>query len=289
MKFMSKVGAGLVSMSLLVAASAQEPVKFNVPGVTAPAAAPAATPAPKQASQPAQSAPAAQPAAAPAAPARKFSDAQVAEAYGWYLAAQVGLRQLDFSKAEVEAVARGLVASMSGTPTFNEQEMGPELGAYLGKKQEAFMVKLRYANLGEGQAFFTKLKENKSVVELPSGLRYEITKAGSGALPKAGQVVTLHFTGSLVSGQPFGSSLQPREEGGPVEPVEILLDPQRALPGLVEGLQKVAIGSKAKIYIPPSLAYGDSGDGRSIPPGATLVFDVELISVKDAPKEPAKK
>lgn len=282
MKFMSKVSAGLVGLSLFVAASAQEPIKFNVPGVSAPAAQPAAP----AAQAPAAQAPAAT--AAPAAPARKFTDAQVAEAFGWYLSAQAGLRQLEFSKAEVEAVARGLVASVTATaPAFDAQQIGPELEQYLAAKQEALLTKIRFANLADGQAFFTKLKENKNVVELPSGLRYEITKAGSGPTPKVGQVVTAHFTGAFVNGQVFASSLQPREEGGKAEPGDILLDPQRAMPGLVEGLLKFPVGTKGKLYVPPSLAYGDSGDGRGIPPGATLVFEIEVFGVKDAPKEAA--
>lgn len=280
MKFMSKVSAGFVSVSLLVAASAQEPIKFNVPGAAAPTAQPAA-PAAAPATPTAQS-------PAPAAPAVTFSDAQIAEAYGWYVSAQLGLRQLEFTKAEVEALSRGLVASVGGNPpAFDAQAMAPQLEAYLGKKQEAFMTKVRYANIAEGQAFFTKLKENKNVVELQSGLRYEITTAGKGALPKLGQVVSIHFTGALANGQVFGSTQQPRQDGAAPVPMEVLLDVERGLPGLVEGLQKFPVGSKGKIYLPPSLAFGDSGDGRAIPPGATVIFDVEVLSVKDAPKEAA--
>ena len=162
MKFISKISAGLVGLSLLVAASAQDPVKFNVPGVNAGAqpAAPASAPA---------VAPAAKPAAA------KYTEVQIAEAYGWYMGAQMGLRQLEFTKEQVEAMARGLVGSVSGAqPAFDAKEIGPEVEAFLAKKQENFMTKLRYANLTEGAAFFTKLKENKNVTELPSGLRYEI-------------------------------------------------------------------------------------------------------------------
>jgi FKBP-type peptidyl-prolyl cis-trans isomerase len=274
MKFTSKISAGLVGLSLLVAASAQDPVKFNVPGVSA---------------TPAQPAPAPLPAAAPAAAAKpaasKFTEAQVAEAYGWYMGAQMGLRQLDFTKEQVEALARGLVGSVSGAqPPFDAKEIGPEVEAFLAKKQEGFMQKLRFANLSEGAAFFTKLKENKNVTDLPSGLRYEILKPGSGVMAKPGQLVTMHYTGSLINGQVFDSSMQPRQQGGPVEPADIILDPSRVIPGMVEGLQKVGVGGKIKLYVPPSLAYGDAGS-QVIPPAATLIFEVEIIAVKDAPKE----
>lgn len=284
MKFPSQVTAALVSLGLLVAASAQEPVKFNVPGVSAPAsqpAAPAKAPAPPVT-------PAAAPAVAPAA-AKKFSDAQLAEAYGWYVSAQLGLRQLEFTKDQVEAMARGMVGAVSGgQPSFDAKEVGPELEAFLGKKQESFMTKLRYQQIADGNAFFTKLAENKNVVNLPSGLRYEIVKAGSTTFPKPGQLVSIHYTGALVNGQPFDSSI---ERGQPVDlPLQAATEqnPNGVIPGMFEGLQKIGVGGKIKLYIPPSLAYGDAGN-QVIPPGATLVFEIEVLSAKEAPKAPAAK
>lgn len=293
MKFTSHVRVACATLGLLVAASAQDPIKFNVPGVTTPAsnqpAAPAKTPA----------TPATTPAApAAAAPARKFTDAQVAEAYGWVAGQQLGLRQLEFTKAEIEAMARGMVAMASGAqPTFDPQAMEPELQAFMQKKAEAFetkrqafMTQLRMKNLSEGQAFFTKLKENKNVVELPSGLRYEVLKPATGPVAKPGQIATLHFTGTLVNGDTFGSTTQ----GESKEPLELPMvvgspeNPSGTIPGIVEGLSKIGVGGKAKFYIPPSLAYGDSGNG-GIPPGATLIFEVEVLGVKDAPKTPATK
>jgi len=284
MKFTSQVTAALISLGLLVAASAQDPIKFNVPGVSTPASQPAA-PAKAPA---APVTPAAAPVTAPAA-TKKFSEAQLAEAYGWYVSAQLGLRQLEFTKDQVEAMARGMVGAVSGgQPSFDAKEVGPELEAFLGKKQENFMTKLRYQQIADGNAFFTKLKENKSVVELPSGLRYEIVKAGSTTFPKPGQLVSIHYTGALVNGQPFDSSI---ERG---QPVDLLLqaateqNPNGVIPGMFEGLQKIGVGGKIKLYIPPSLAYGDSGN-QVIPPGATLVFEIEVLSAKEAPKAPAAK
>lgn len=273
MKFTSKITAALVSLGLLVVASAQDQFKLNT-GTSAKPAAPTATPA--------------APVAAPAAKA-KYTEAQIAEAYGWYMAAQLGLRQLEFTKDQVEAMARGMTGAVTGgQPSFDPKEVGPELEAFLGKKQENFMTKLRYQQMAEGAAFFTKLKENKNVVELPSGLKYEIVKPGSGVFAKPGQVVSIHYTGSLVTGQTFDSSV---ERG---QPAEILLQaaspqsPTGVIPGMFEGLQKVGIGGKLKLYIPPSLAYGDSGS-QVIPPGATLIFEVEVLGAKDAPAAPAAK
>jgi FKBP-type peptidyl-prolyl cis-trans isomerase len=290
MKLTSLVSAGLVSAGLLVSASAQDAVKFEVPGVTAPAKSAPAAPAK---AAPAQSAPAPAQAQAPAtAPAGKktYTEAQVAEAYGWFMGAQMGLRQLEFTKEQVEAMARGMVGVATGAqPPFDAREIGPEVEAFMARKNQVFMGKLRAAQQAEGAAFMNSLKSNKSVVELPSGLRYEIVEAGKGAVAKPGQVVTIHYTGSLVGGQVFDTS---RERN---QPAEFLLQPASAqnpngvIPGLFEGLQKTGIGGKLKLYIPPALAYGDEGAGGVIPPGATLVFDVEIVGAKDAPPAPAAK
>lgn len=263
MKFISKLSAGLITMGLLVAASADEAVKFNVPGVSAGAQAAA-------------------PAVAPAAPAKpKFTEAQVAEAYGWYTGMRMGLNQLGFSKTEVEAMSRGMLGVASGAqPAFDLKEIGPDLEAFLGKKNEAYMLKLRAENVALGTALFAKLKENKNVVELPSGLRYEVLKPGTGATPKVGQQVSFHYTGTLASGQVFDSSV---ERG---QPAEMVLMPNQMIPGMIEGLQKVSVGGKIKLYIPAALGYGDEGN-QGIPPAATLVFEVELLGVKDVPKEAA--
>lgn len=299
MKLTSLVCAGLVSAGLLLSASAQDAVKFEVPGVTAPAKSAPAAPA-KAAPAPAKAAPA-QPAAAPApaqaqapaaAPAGKktYTEAQIAEAYGWFMGAQMGLRQLEFTKEQVEAMARGMVGVATGAqPSFDAREIGPEVEAFMARKNQVFMGKLRAAQQAEGAAFMNSLKTNKNIVELPSGLRYEIVEAGKGAVAKPGQVVTIHYTGALVGGQVFDTS---RERN---QPAEFLLQPASAqnpngvIPGLFEGLQKTGIGGKLKLYIPPALAYGDEGAGGVIPPGATLVFEVEIVGAKDAPAAPAAK
>jgi FKBP-type peptidyl-prolyl cis-trans isomerase len=263
MKFLSKFNTGVITLSLLVAASAEDAVKFNVPGVSAGAQQPAAT-------------------ATPSAPAKaKFTDAQIAEAYGVYTGMRLGLNQLGFTRPEVEAIGRGMVSAASGAqPTFDPKEMGPELEAYLGKKNEVYVTKLRAENIAQGTALFEKLKENKNVVSLPSGLRYEIVKPSTGPAAKLGQQVSFNYTGTLASGQVFDSSV---ERG---QPAEMVLAPNQMIAGMIEGLQKIGAGGKIKLYVPASLAYGEEGN-QGIPPAAALIFDVEVLSVKDAPKEAA--
>ena len=257
MKFPSKLTAALFGLVLLNAASAEDAVKFNVPGVAAGATAEAK----------------------PAAP--KFTEAQIAEAYGWYMGGQMGLRQMEFTQAQVEAMARGMIgAAAGGQPSFDAKAIGPEVEAFLGKKNEAFMTKLRYQNMAASTAFFEQLKENKNVVSLSSGLRYEIVKAGTGAVPQPGQLLSMHYTGALVSGQIFDNT---RERG---QPAELVLQDGVVIPGMFEGLQKIGVGGTIKLYIPPSLAYGDQGS-QVIPPGATLIFEIEVLSAKEGPKVPA--
>lgn len=252
-------------MGLLVAASAQDAVQFTVPGVSAPASP----------SAPAASAPAV------AAPAVKYTESQILEAYGLITGLQMGLSQLEFTKPQVEAMARGLIRAAAGEQPAQEfQAIGAEIRAFLTKKNEVFMGKLKAKNMAENTAFFAKLKENKNVVELPSGLRYEILKAGTGANPKDGQIVSAHYTGTMINGEVFDSSI---EQG---QPVDMPVIAGQMLPGVVEGLQKVGVGGKIKLYLPPSLAYGDEGN-QGIPPASTLIFEVELLSAKDAPKEAA--
>lgn len=274
MKLTTKFSAGLLSLGLLVAASADDAIKFNVPGVTP--SAPTAQP----------SAPA--PATPAAAPAKKvYTPAQVAEAYGWFMGAQMGLRQLEFTKDEIDAFARGLQGvAAGGQPPFDAKEIGPEVEEFLAKKSQVFMGKLRAQQMAMNLEFFNKLKENKAVVETPSGLRYEIVKPGTGPAAKPGQVVSINYTGKLLNGQVFDASA----DHGPVEllvQVPSAQNPNGIIPGMFEGLQKTGAGGKLILYIPPQLAYGDEGSQGVIPPSATIVFEVDIVSVKDAPAAPA--
>lgn len=279
MKFTTQLTAGLFSLSLLTAVSAEDTVKFNVPGVTP------GTPATKPAT-PTVTAPAT-PAAA--APAKKFTEAQVAEAYGWFVGDRMGLRQLDFTPSQIEAMARGMTGLVSGAqPSFDPKEIGPEVEAFLARKNQVFMGKLLAQQTALSKEYFAKLKENKNVVTLPSGLCYEILKAGTGAVAKVGQLVSFHYTGSLVTGQVFDSSV---ERGQPAELQLIAATPQSPagfIAGMFEGMQKTGVGGKLRLHIPAALAYGDEGN-QAIPPGAALIFEIELLGAKDAPKEPAAK
>jgi FKBP-type peptidyl-prolyl cis-trans isomerase len=281
MKFTSQLSAALVSLGLLTAASAEDAVKFNVPGVSTPASTPAAPAKPADA-----------PAAAPAAAPVKFTEAQLLEAFGYIYVLQTRMGAqvdaLEFTPANKEAMVRGINLALNGKELpYDPQQIQVQLQEFMRAKQEAFMTKLRMKNMSDNIAFFTKLKENKNIVELPDGLRYEVLKPATAAAAKPGQIATIHYTGSLISGQVFDSSV---ERGQPVDLPVVTggpTTPNGVIPGMFEGLQKIGVGGKAKLYIPPSLAYGDEGN-QNIPPGAALVFEIEVLGVKDAPAPAAK-
>jgi FKBP-type peptidyl-prolyl cis-trans isomerase len=239
---------GLVSMALVSAVSAQDPS----------AAAPA---------------PAAPMMTAPVAPA--FTEAQLSEEVGWVVAQRVGLTQAQFSPAEIDSILKGLTEALSGKESpFDLQKAGPEMAAFMEKKQAAFLAKAKEKSVAEAAGFFAKLQENKNVVTTASGLRYEIVQPGDPTPPKPTETVKVNYTGTLVDGTVFDSSVKTGA------PAEFPLD--GVIAGWTEGIQKIGKGGKIKLYVPPQLGYGDEGR-PGIPPGSTLIFDVELLDIKPTP------
>ena len=128
-------------------------------------------------------------------------------------------------------------------------------------------------------AYLTENKVKPGVITTASGLQYEVMKAGTGAKPNKTDVVKVHYLGTLIDGSKFDSSYDRNE------PIEFPLD--GVIPGWTEGVQLMKVGSKYKFHIPSALGYGDQGaPGGKIPPGSTLVFEVELLGTKPAPKAP---
>lgn len=131
-------------------------------------------------------------------------------------------------------------------------------------------------NKKRGQDYLASKAKNEGVIVLPSGLMYRIVRPGNSIKPKATDVVTANYEGSLIDGSVFDSSY---ERG---QPGQFPLN--RVIPGWTEGLQLIGEGGAIELFIPYQLGYGERGSGKSIPPYSTLVFKVELISVQDAHK-----
>ncbi len=133
-------------------------------------------------------------------------------------------------------------------------------------KEEAEM------NLAESKAFLEENKKKEGIKTLPSGLQYKVLVEGSGKTPKSTDTVTVHYRGTLINGSEFDSSYK---KGQPST-----FQVNSVIRGWSEALQLMKGGSRWQLFIPPGLAYGERAVGGQIPPNSTLIFEVELISVK---------
>jgi len=177
---------------------------------------------------------------------------------------------------EVDLLLKGLKDGFSGGKTLlSPEEVRNVLTTFqkemMAKQKEEARV-LGEKNKKEGEAFLAENKKKPGVVTLPSGLQYKVIKAGTGKKPKATDTVKTHYRGTLLDGTEFDSSYR---RGGPATfPVK------GVIPGWTEALQLMEEGAKWQLFIPPHLAYGERGAGPVIGPNATLIFEVELISVQ---------
>ena len=192
------------------------------------------------------------------------------------------MKEQDF-QLDLANFTSGLQDSLAGTPSKlsddQVQKVMQTLQEQMMAKAEAKQKVLGAKNETEGKAFLEANKSKPGVKTTASGLQYVITTEGTGPLPKASDTVKVNYTGTLIDGTKFDSSI---DRG---EPLEIPLE--GVIPGWTEGLQLFKVGSKGKLFIPGNLAYGEHGSGAKIPPNATLVFDVELISISPPATQPA--
>ncbi|KPK02452.1 MAG: hypothetical protein AMK71_02140 [Nitrospira bacterium SG8_35_4] len=176
-----------------------------------------------------------------------------------------------------EIVAQGIWDSLSGGKTLlTEQEYRDTMTAFkeeMSKKQMALMQEFSDKNKKDGENFLAENKTRDGITTLPSGLQYKVIQAGTGKTPKASDTVTVNYRGTLIDGTEFDSSYRRGQPASfPVKGV---------IPGWTEALQLMKEGAKWELYIPSNLAYGERGAGRNIGPNSTLIFEVELISVKE--------
>lgn len=164
-----------------------------------------------------------------------------------------------FTQEQLTAAMDGFQKLMQSKQEAKMAEEQKEMAAAAGKYKE------------EGTKYLADNGKRKGVTTTASGLQYEVLKEGTGPKPAVTDSVSVHYHGTLIDGKVFDSSV---ERG---EPASFPL--QGVIKGWTEGLQLMPVGSKWRFYIPSGLAYGDQAQGDDIPPGSTLIFDVELLGI----------
>lgn len=186
--------------------------------------------------------------------------------------AQEGMDDLDS-----KAVAQGIEDAIGKKEQRLKDEELIEAFAFLQKRAEERMAAMNEESVKAGKQYLDDNGKREGVVTTESGLQYEVLKKAEGAQPKATDVVTVHYEGKLTDGSVFDSSIQ---RGSPID-----LPVSGVIPGWVEGLQLMHVGEKYKLYIPSELAYGEQSPTPAIPANSVLVFELELLSIKDAAAE----
>jgi FKBP-type peptidyl-prolyl cis-trans isomerase FklB len=180
----------------------------------------------------------------------------------------------------MDALMSGLKEGLAGKDgTLTKEERDKTLEAFqkeMMEKQVAASKEAATKNAAEGEKFLAENKSKEGVKTTASGLQYKVLKEGSGASPKETDTVVTNYKGTLLDGTEFDSSYKRNEPA--TFPVN------RVIKGWTEALQLMKPGAKYQLFIPAALAYGERGAGRDIGPNATLIFEVELLSIK--PPEP---
>lgn len=169
----------------------------------------------------------------------------------------------------IRMAAQAMLDDANGISQMGDQQAIPLLQRFqrqFEERQHAGVQK----NIDEGAKYLQQISNNKSVYTTPSGLKYRKIKDGNGKKPKVTDRVKVHYSGTLIDGTKFDSSI---DRGEP-----IIFRLNEVIPGWTEGLQLMDEGSKYMLYIPYNLGYGEQPAG-SIPPGSTLIFEVELLEI----------
>ena len=229
---------------------------------TAPAKAVSAAAKPKKAS-------------ASSAPGARLVNANDSLSYSIGVNIAQSFKQQGLTTVNTAIMARGLNDALQGSATqLTQEQCMTVMNAFMQKQytaKQAESSKAAEGNKKIGTAFLAENKTKPGVVTTASGLQYSVEKEGTGAKPTPNDKVKVHYTGKTLDGKTFDSSVERKQ------PAEFGVT--QVIKGWTEALQLMAVGSKYKLYIPAELAYGDRGAGADIGPGATLVFDVELLDI----------
>ena len=185
-------------------------------------------------------------------------------------------------EVNIDALVAGLKEALAGKEaSLSKEEREKTLQAFQKEMMEKQMAASKEAaakNLAEGEKFLAENKKKEGVKTTASGLQYKVLKEGSGASPKESDTVTTNYKGTLIDGTEFDSSYKRNEPAS--------FQVNRVIKGWIEGLQLMKPGAKYQFFIPASLGYGERGAGQTIGPNATLIFEVELLSIAAASPTP---
>jgi len=182
--------------------------------------------------------------------------------YFYYMGDSLNINPLLFAK--------GMIDAENKKNTLDEQAAQAYVMSFMQNRQAEKMKKQYGKNIDEGEKFLADNKKREGVKETASGLQYEVITMGTGAKPGPEETVKVHYTGTLMDGTKFDSSLDRNEPA--------VFGVNQVIKGWQEGIQLMPVGSKFKFYVPYELAYGENGTGP-IPPYSTLIFDVELLDI----------
>jgi FKBP-type peptidyl-prolyl cis-trans isomerase FklB len=185
------------------------------------------------------------------------------------------MKEQGIDKLNSELMLKAIDDVMKNKTTLLNQE---QCNMSLQEQLRVFQQKKLNTEKGKGAAFLAQNKTRAGVVALSNGLQYEVLKSGQpgGAKPTAVDTVVVHYIGTFIDGKEFDSSVKSGQ------PITFKLT--GVIRGWTEILQLMSIGDKWKVFIPSDLGYGDQGYSPTIPPGATLIFDIELVDIKPAVK-----
>jgi FKBP-type peptidyl-prolyl cis-trans isomerase FkpA len=192
--------------------------------------------------------------------------------YSLGLLMQRSLNQFDLSPAELEIVKRGLTDAAAGRPAVELNEWGPGIEPFAGARRARVAAREKVASAD----YLTKAAAEPGAVRTESGLVYREVSAGTGDSPKASDNVKVHYRGTLINGTVFDSSYDRNEPA--------VFNLSGVVRCWTEGVQRMKVGGKAHLVCPSDLAYGDQGR-PTIPGGAALVFDVELLEIVAGPPQ----
>ena len=177
---------------------------------------------------------------------------------------------------DLDIYTSGIKDALGGKePQMSQEEIRSTIRGLQQRLQAARQKELKEQaekNVEEGKKFLAENQKKEGIKTLPSGLQYKVMTEGSGKTPQATDTVTVNYRGTLIDGTEFDSSYK---RGQPAS-----FKVNGVIKGWTEALQLMKEGSKWQLFIPHDLAYGERGAGRTLPPGSTLIFEVELISVK---------